>query len=42
MITRPCIRKLFARTPRRFRRAPAHTQPRLEALEDRLVPSGMS
>ena len=37
MITRSWIRRLFARTPRTARKAPARFRPRLEALEDRTL-----
>jgi hypothetical protein len=40
MAIRSWIRKLFARTPRTVRKAPARFRPRLETLEDRLVPTG--
>src|SRR5438046_1886013 len=33
------IRRLFARTPRTIRKAPARSRPSLEALEDRLAPA---
>src|SRR5262245_49475967 len=41
MTSRSWIRKLFARTPRTLRQAPARSRPRLylEALEDRLAPA---
>jgi hypothetical protein len=39
MTTRTWIRKLFTRTPRTVRQAPARCRPRVEALEDRLTPS---
>jgi hypothetical protein len=39
MTTRSWIRKLFARTPRTVRKAPARCRPALEALEDRLAPA---
>ena len=32
-------RRLFARTPRTIRQAPARCRPRLETLEDRLAPA---
>jgi hypothetical protein len=45
MTARTWVRQLFARTPRRAlegsRKAPARFRPRLEALEDRVVPSGL-
>src|SRR5262249_12106234 len=40
MTARTWIRNLFARTPRTIRKASARCRPRLEALEDRLTPSG--
>src|SRR5262249_62133338 len=39
MTTRSWIRRLFARTPRTIRKAPARFRPRLELLEDRLTPA---
>ena len=39
MITRSWIRKLFARTPRTIRKAPARFRPHIETLEDRVTPS---
>jgi hypothetical protein len=39
MTTRTWIRRLFARTPRTIRKAPARYRPRLEALEGRLAPA---
>src|SRR5262245_16439149 len=39
MTPRSWIRRLFARTPRTARTAPARRRPRVEALEDRTVPS---
>src|SRR5262245_20431037 len=39
MSPRSWIRKLFARTPRTVRQAPACRRPALEGLEDRLVPA---
>jgi hypothetical protein len=39
MTRRSWIRKLFARTPRTVRKAPARFRPRFEALEDRVTPS---
>jgi hypothetical protein len=39
MNTRTLIRNLFARTPRTIRKEPVRFRPRVEALEDRSVPS---
>ena len=39
MTTRTWIRKLFARTPRTVRKAPARCRPAVEVLEDRLAPA---
>ncbi len=39
MTTHPWIRRLFVRTPRANREVLAQSRPRLEALEDRVVPS---
>jgi hypothetical protein len=39
MFTRTWIRRLFARTPRTVRKAPARFRPTLEGLETRYVPS---
>jgi hypothetical protein len=39
MTSRSWLRRLFARTPRTVRKAPARFRPRLEALEDRLAPA---
>src|SRR5262245_39911674 len=39
MTPRSWIRKLFARTPRTARKAPARCRPAVEALEDRAVPA---
>jgi FG-GAP-like repeat len=39
MSPRSWIRRLFARTPRTVRKAPARRRPTLEALENRLVPA---
>jgi hypothetical protein len=39
MTARSWIRRLFARTPRTVRKAPARFRPRVEALEDRTVPA---
>ena len=40
MTARSWVRRLFARTPRTVRKAPARFRPRIEAIEDRVVPSG--
>src|SRR5262249_46850866 len=42
MTARSWIRSLFARTPRTVRKAPARCRPRLEELEDRLVPASFA
>src|SRR5262245_20879467 len=42
MMTRTWIRRLFARTPRTIRKAPARFRPILEALEDRLAPASFT
>src|SRR5262249_37753310 len=39
MTTRSWINKLFARTPRTIRKAPARFRPHIETLEDRVTPS---
>ncbi|HKB42609.1 MAG TPA: hypothetical protein VKD72_39640, partial [Gemmataceae bacterium] len=39
MITRPWLKKLFARPPRTIRKAPARFRPRVEGLEERVTPS---
>src|SRR5262245_54930894 len=39
MTTRSWVRKLFARTPRSTRQAPARFRQQVEALEDRSVPA---
>ena len=39
MTARSWIRKLFARTPRTVRKAPARCRPAVEALEDRFLPA---
>src|SRR5262245_31524749 len=39
MITRPWLKKLFARTPRTIRKVPARFRPHIETLEDRVTPS---
>src|SRR5262245_37040231 len=42
MTSRSWIRRLFARTPRTVRKAPARFRPCVEALEDRTVPSSVT
>src|SRR5262245_53172668 len=39
MMPRSWIRKLFFRTPRTVRKAPARCRPAVESLEDRLTPA---